>query len=62
MQKNPLRTSFNQHSWGTGSTSICSGLAEDVVREEKLQLAAGRKTLQGERGFTIKDFKPKPLW
>lgn len=29
------------------------------MREEKLQLAAGRKTLQRERGFTIKDFKTK---
>lgn len=49
-------------AWGQGLPVSVQGLAEDVVREEKLQLAAGRKTLQGERGFTIKDFKPKPLW
>lgn len=49
-------------AWGQVLPVSVKGLAEDVVREEKLQLAAGRKTLQGERGFTIKDFKPKPLW
>ena len=49
-------------AWGQVLPVSVQGLAEDVVREEKLQLAAGRKTLQRERGFTIKDFKPKPLW
>lgn len=53
---------FPNIAWGQVLPVSVQGLAKDVVREEKLQLTAGRKTLQGEWGFTIKDFKPKPLW